>query len=261
MGVSHIDNILMILGISLNMTKDEQKIVTREMMKGFNDQAQLAGTEITGGQSVMNLWPMIGGEANAVCHSDEIIIPNSAQEGDILLLTKPLGTQVAVNIQQWKSEQDPKYKRVLDLMSELDVDVAYHQACISMKQLNKNAASLMKKYQVRGSTDITGFGLIGHLENLVEAQKNPNLLFEVNTLPVIPKMHLAESIIDFKLQQGYSAETSGGLCMMVPPSQVDSLQTELLNEFGEKSWVIGEIKHGQGEAKLHRDTKVSEVTM
>jgi len=117
----------------------------------------------------MNLWPMIGGEANAMCHSDEIIIPNSAQEGDILLLTKPLGTQVAVNIQQWKSEQDPKYKRVLDLMSELDVDVAYHQACISMKQLNKNAASLMKKYQVRGSTDITGFGLIGHLENLVEA--------------------------------------------------------------------------------------------
>lgn len=78
-------------------------------MKGFNDQAALAGTEITGGQSVMNLWPMIGGEANAMCHSDEIIIPNSAEEGDVLLLTKPLGTQVAVNIQQWKSEQDPKY--------------------------------------------------------------------------------------------------------------------------------------------------------
>lgn len=84
-------------------------------------------------------------------------------------------------------------------MSDLDIDVAYHQACTSMKHLNKNAASLMKKYQVRGSTDITGFGLIGHLENLVEAQKNPDLLFEVKTLPVIPKMHLAESIIDFKL--------------------------------------------------------------
>jgi len=67
MGITRVDHILMILGVSLMMNEEQREIVTREMMRGFNDCATEAGTLVTGGQSVMNPWPMIGGVANAMC--------------------------------------------------------------------------------------------------------------------------------------------------------------------------------------------------
>lgn len=62
------------------------------MIRGFNDAADQAETKVTGGQSVMNPWPIIGGVANVICRKDEIIIPNLAEVGDQIILTKPLGT-------------------------------------------------------------------------------------------------------------------------------------------------------------------------
>lgn len=64
MGVPHVDHMLMVLGVSLEMPEIAREIVTREMIKGFNDCAAEADTKITGGQSIMNPWPIIGGVAN-----------------------------------------------------------------------------------------------------------------------------------------------------------------------------------------------------
>lgn len=92
MGIPRVDHMLMILGISLQMQEADQEIVTREMMRGFNDCADEAGTRITGGQSIMNPWPMIGGVANVMCNENEFVRPNHGKAGDVLILTKPLGT-------------------------------------------------------------------------------------------------------------------------------------------------------------------------
>ena len=75
MGIDRIDNILMILGVSRRMLEDEKEIVTREMIRGFNDAALDAETLVTGGQSVQNPWPIIGGVANVICKEEEIIMP------------------------------------------------------------------------------------------------------------------------------------------------------------------------------------------
>jgi len=92
MGVDRVDHILMILGVSLMMNEDQREIVTREMIRGFNDCATEAETKITGGQSIMNPWPMIGGVANVMVLKDEYVRPNFGQPGDVIILTKPLGT-------------------------------------------------------------------------------------------------------------------------------------------------------------------------
>lgn len=57
------------------MQEDEKEIVTREMIRGFNDAALDAETLVTGGQSVQNPWPIIGGVANVICKEEEIIMP------------------------------------------------------------------------------------------------------------------------------------------------------------------------------------------
>ena len=92
MGIPRVDHMLMILAVSMKMEESEREIVTREMIKGFNDCCIEARTMVTGGQSIRNPWPIIGGVANTMCNEDEYIKPNFAKAGDVLLLTKPLGT-------------------------------------------------------------------------------------------------------------------------------------------------------------------------
>ena len=169
MGISRVDHMLMILGISLQMKESDREIVTREMMRGFNDCANEAGTSITGGQSIMNPWPMIGGVANVMCMDSEFIRPNHGKPGDVLVLTKPLGTQPAVNMKQRLSKDDGKaFFAKLGIESE-KIDHAYYMAMESMATLNRNAARLMRKYASHGATDVTGFGILGHAENLAAA--------------------------------------------------------------------------------------------
>lgn len=62
--------------------------------------------QVRGGQSVLNPWPILGGVAQSVVLENEVILPESAVAGDVLVLTKPLGTQVAVNLHQWLSQPE-----------------------------------------------------------------------------------------------------------------------------------------------------------
>mmetsp|Transcript_8450 Transcript_8450/g.14172 ORF Transcript_8450/g.14172 Transcript_8450/m.14172 type:complete len:285 (-) Transcript_8450:456-1310(-) len=242
MGIDRIDNILMVLAISLKMNNEEREIVTKNLIKGFNDCASEAGTMVTGGQSVMNPWPIIGGVANVTCFDHEYQKVNRSQPGDVIVLTKPLGTQPAVNLNEWILQNDEqKLEKALQHVTVEGAKEAYYMAVESMAHLNKNAATLMKRHGCHGATDVTGFGLLGHAINLVEVQEAP-VDFLIHSLPVIDKMHLInDHVMDFKLTKGYSAETSGGLFVMVPKDKLEAFRNDLLLEFGQHSWIIGEV--------------------
>lgn len=96
----------MLLSISRQMTEREAHLVTVRMMQGFKDCAEEAETNVTGGQTVLNPWCIVGGVATAVCATGEFIDPFNAVVSDVLVLTKPLGTQVAVNAYQWLDSPD-----------------------------------------------------------------------------------------------------------------------------------------------------------
>ncbi len=249
MGVTHVDNVLMILGVSLQMKEKEREIITREMMKGFNDKAREAGTNVTGGQSVMNPWPMIGGTAISVVKKSDVKFPNNAKEGDLLVLTKPLGTQVAVNLAQWLLESDPLWQKAKQFVTEEQVWDAYIKAETSMSRLNLNGAKLMHKFDIGCCTDVTGFGIKGHVENLAVAQKK-NLKFRINKLPIINHMNIVnKNILNFKLDQGYSAETSGGLLIAIDRSQAQKYVDEM-HAIGEWAWIVGDVIDGNREVEI-----------
>ena len=79
-----------------------------------------------------------------------------------------------------------------------------------MARLNRNAARLMHKYHAHGATDVTGFGILGHARNLASNQKR-NVSFVLHTLPILANMVKVFRAcgINFKLLEGFSAETSG----------------------------------------------------
>lgn len=122
-----------------------------------------------------------------------------------------------------------------------------------MIRLNKNAAMLMHKYKANGATDITGFGLKGHINNLAKNQKkmiNKGIKYQfyINTLPIIKNINkidnflIENKMINFKLKQGFSAETSGGLLIMLPKENANDFIRELYELDGWPSWIIGDIR-------------------
>lgn len=103
MAVTEIDTVLMLFASSLDMAPEERDIVAQQMIAGFNETCAEAGTNVTGGQTVLNPWPIIGGVAMSLRHESEFVWPYGIKAGDVMVLTKPLGTQVAVNVWQWRS--------------------------------------------------------------------------------------------------------------------------------------------------------------
>jgi len=251
MGVCDIDNVLRILAASNKMDTETRDIVTRAMIEGFNYTCEQAGVECTGGQSIVNPWPIIGGTAMSACAENEFILPVSSVVGDVIVLTKPLGTQVVANLNEWSQREDKKdiWNQALEVITEEEVKKAYGIAVESMSRLNRNAAILMHKYKAHACTDITGFGLLGHANNLVKNQ-TMRLDYEINFLPIINKMEVvSDHLSRFRLREGYSAETSGGLFVVLPQTEAEKFVKELFELDKQPAWIIGKVVKAQDESK------------
>lgn len=261
MGVINCHNMLMLLAVSKDMTEKERDVVIPLMMQGFQDTAQEAGCLVTGGQTVLNPWVTVGGVASSVCGRDDIIMPESAKAGDVLLLTKALGTQVAVNAHQWLEEGGDKWNKVVSKGSSAEeVKSAYRAATLSMARLNLIGARLMHKYNAGSATDVTGFGILGHTQNLAGNQLN-KVDMELHTLPIIKGMvGIARTMGNmFQLLQGYSAETSGGLLMSIPANEASNYIKEIKELEGEDAWIIGSVMDGTGTARIVDSPTILEV--
>eukprot|EP01129_Flabellula_baltica_P002822 TRINITY_DN12725_c0_g1_i1.p1 TRINITY_DN12725_c0_g1~~TRINITY_DN12725_c0_g1_i1.p1 ORF type:complete len:313 (+),score=77.14 TRINITY_DN12725_c0_g1_i1:184-1122(+) len=242
MGIVHCDNMLMILSVSTKMTQEEKDIVTTQMIKGFNDKAREAETEIRGGQTVKNPWPIIGGVAMSTCSDDEFIDPIHGVPGDIIVLTKPLGTQIAGNMNEWIQKGKPNWEIAHEHISYSEVAEVFDLAQRGMTRLNLNAAKLMHKYGAHGATDVTGFGLLGHGTNLAKNQTE-KVDFKINLMPLLHKMGVISDLFPFwHLTEGYSAETSGGLFVLLPSLEAAEKYCAEIEELdGHPAWIIGEV--------------------
>lgn len=250
-GVNHIDTVLMILTVSTLIPEEYRDIVTAEMIRGFNDGCEIAGSRCTGGQTIFNPWPLIGGTASSIVRSDAIVRPDKLQPGDVLVLTKPLGTQIIGNLALWMLD-DTRWNGSVSKL--IDAETARRAITVgeeSMMRLNRNASSAMITVGAHGCTDVTGFGILGHARNLAVVQRNPVDL-EITHLPIIKGLvPLQRGItIDYQLTKGLSAETSGGLLVALSPETVNAFQIEL-SKLGEpEAWTVGRVVAGERRARI-----------
>lgn len=262
MGIADCDTMLMLLAASTDMSPSEQQISTREIMKGFVERAQLAGCKVTGGQTVMNPWPLIGGVAMRVVSEAEMVRPSGLlRPGDVLVLTKPLGCQIAVNLKQWLHRPSPLYEScVSGKVSTEEIEELYHAATESMRRLNRNGARLMMKHKAHGATDVTGFGILGHATNLGAAQDEAEhggqrVCLELERLPIFKTAVTASRLMHdkYRLFEGYSAETSGGLLVALRSRAVaEQFLAEILELDGEPAWVVGSVLAGTKDTPYAR---------
>jgi selenide, water dikinase len=121
-------------------------------------------------------------------------------------------------------------------------------------------ASLMHKYNAHACTDVTGFGLLGHAQNLAKHQKH-DVSFVIHNLPIIAKMATISKACanSFGLLQGTSSETSGGLLVVLPREQAAAYCKDIQAQEGYQAWIIGVVEKGGRTAKIIDKPRIIEV--
>ena len=226
-----------------------------EVLRGGADIAREAGAFVVGGHSVDDPEPKYGMVAIGEVHPQRVITLARAKPGDILVLTKPIGTGVLATA----------LKR--DLATAADIA----PAVASMTTLNAGAARAMLSVGVNAATDVTGFGLLGHLHNMLSASGMAAEL-EAGAVPLLPRAaELAERgaipggtkrnrdalnehvSFDPPVPESvrilfFDAQTSGGLLIAVPAERADQLLAALREARTPAAARIGRIIAGRAGA-------------
>ena len=229
--------------------------VLKEILRGGQQKVQEAGGVILGGHTIADDIPKYGLAVTGWVHPDEVATNSNARAGDMLVLTKPLGTGIIISGRK----------------NELVREEVYQEAITNMKTLNDRAAMIMNRYGIRAATDITGFGLMGHTAKMalgsnvsihLDARAIPAMtdvmgLIEMGCIPGAafrnqefcgPDVSFSDAVTYNQKMLLHDAQTSGGLLMCVRPGDADAVVSEL-RESGHKSAVIiGEVRKASGKA-------------
>ena len=157
------------------------------------------------------------------------------------------------------NEDSENWKKIKEYLTEQDVNEAYQKAIKSMIMLNHTGAQLMHKYKAHAATDITGFGLVGHAENLLKYQED-ELDYIVNRMPVIKGVKKMAEILNRhqKLITGKMVETSGGLLISLPQENAQKFCDEFQTISGSGCWIVGHVVNGTRKAFI-QDLEIIEV--
>lgn len=239
------------MSIPEELSEHDQQVVSADIIDGFRVSAKLAGCRLTIQNVNINPWCLIGGAATSICQRDEIVFPNQAKVGDLIVLTKPLGTQLATNARIWREEHSENWLKINNDISNEQIDEIYTKAVESMTTLNLQAARLMRKYHAHAATDITGFGLVGHAQNLLQFQK-PHIDFVITKFPIFRHVQKIAKLLNrtSRLDSGTMVETSGGLFIVLESSIAQQFCNEFLSITQGECWIIGRVESGDGKVKL-----------
>ena len=204
--------------------------VLQQILLGATDKVAEAGISIIGGHTIEDTEPKFGLVVTGTIDAERILTNSSAKPGDSIILTKPLGTGIiSTAIKRGLADKETE-KRMIAVMT----------------QLNDKAAEIMNAFPVNSCTDVTGFGLLGHLKEMIlgsgtgaeiDHKKVPVLpmVWELAASNIIPggtlnNLKFIEDIVDW--DEGVpeiakiiltDAQTSGGLLITLPENEADNL--------------------------------------
>lgn len=160
----------------LCMPETMEKSVLLDVLQGGYSKCKEASAIICGGHTIKDNEPKYGLCVSGFVHPEQILKNSSSAEGDVLILTKALGTGILNTA----------------LKAELISAESEKALCDSMSMLNKTAAEIMADFPVSGCTDITGFGLMGHAHEMASGS-NMTIVLESSRLPLLPQaLEMAE---------------------------------------------------------------------
>ncbi len=226
--------------------------ISSEILRGGAEKAREAGVVIAGGHTVKDKEPKYGLVAIGFVHPQKIISKSGLKPGDVLVLTKPLGAGVTTTALKQEKAEEAHVKEAIEWMS----------------RLNRTAGELAVEFGVRGGTDITGFGFLGHVSEMAEAS-GVSLHFEFSKIPFLSGAHgyaergifpggafdnkgYFEKFVQFSANLNepsqmllFDPQTSGGLLFGVAREKLSTFEARA-KELNQPYWVVGEVHTGKG---------------
>lgn len=221
--------------------------IISEILRGGAEKAREAGAVVAGGHTVQDQEPKYGMVVLGFVQISHILKKNGLKPGDILFLSKPIGTGVIVTAMKADKIKPEEACETID----------------GMKHLNRDAAMLARKYQARSATDITGFGLLGHTWEMASAS-GTGLQLSFDSIPFYPHAEQLASEwcfpggcftnaeffgphvkFDPRIKRDsqmllFDPQTSGGMLFALPPEQANLCEKEaVINNI--PLWRIGEV--------------------
>lgn len=224
-----------------------------EILRGGAESVRQAGAVIVGGHTIQDAEPKYGLAVTGLVHPNRIFRKGGAQPGDVLVLSKPLGSGTISTALKRDIAEAAHAREMIDCM----------------KKLNRTAALAGQKARVQGATDITGFGFLGHATEMMLACGQVQFRFHFNQIPLLSgsKQYAEDWIFpggshnnreyfrehvtfDPAINEAHQmllwdAQTSGGLLLAVPSSQIDTFFDEI-QQRDEVAWIVGEAVEGTG---------------
>lgn len=226
--------------------------IVADIFRGLSDVVKEAGAVIAGGHTIQDEEPKVGLVVLGFANEGELLTKSGAQPGDVLVLTKPIGTGlIATALKAGQSEA-----------AHLNGAVRW------MKRLNREAVHVARELGVHAATDITGFSLLGHGLEMAR-NSNARLQFEHSAIPLLPgaaayarrgfvpagstdnrsyfsqQVSFAQGMTDLDETLLFDAQTSGGLLLSVPSPKLPLLLAAA-EEISLSAWVVGSVGAGEG---------------
>ncbi len=232
--------------------EDLPRDVLAAIFEGASSKVREAGGTLAGGHTIRDPEPKYGLAVIGAAHPDKLLRKGGARPGDVLILTKPLGTGLLV------SGHRQGRTAGTDLATAID----------GMRTLNRAAAEVLVAHGIRAATDVTGFGLLGHGLEMARAG-DVRFAFEAATLPALPgaidlaaagvetggaahnrrfvaaELSLGVDVDATRVTLAHDPQTSGGLLAAVPAGDIDNV-TDALGHAGVETWRVGQVEAGGG---------------
>jgi selenide,water dikinase len=220
----------------------------RAILEGASAKVREAGGILAGGHTIRDPEPKYGLAVIGVAAPDRLLRKGGAQPGDLLILTKPLGTGLLVSGRRGGRTSDA------DLAGAVD----------QMRTLNRRASEILVQHEIGGATDVTGFGLLGHGVEMARAS-GTTFAFDAARLPaldgaldlaragvetggaahnrrfVAPYLSVGPGVAPELVTLAHDPQTSGGLLVAIPPGKVKDLHRDLIDA-GLEHWPVGRVE-------------------
>lgn len=230
-------------------------LVLKEILRGGADKVKEAGALLVGGHSIEDNEPKYGLSVSGMVHPDKIWANNTVQEGDLLILTKPLGIGILTTA----------------LKEGLISDACEAEVVKTMCLLNKYAKEAVEAFEVHACTDVTGFGLLGHVYEMVSKSSfsveiysgavpyisEAKDLGEMGIIPagayrnhehIKPFLSVSDNVSEVLMDIMCDPQTSGGLLLALSETEAKNALSKLKECGLEHCAVIGKIVSKSSQA-------------
>lgn len=247
----------------LGVPVDQPEEVTQGLLIGQRNFLKQFNADINGGHTIINPWPLSGGIVVGIAGKTDLIpkqLHSKSSNGDVYL-TKPLGIQAAMALYRMQKDEESLLKELFPGVNSSEFDKVINLAVDVMRKSNYDVSSTIRKHHLKPAissmTDITGFGLKKHAEEVVQGTKFD---ISVDTLPIIAGTDGISEVFGYDLIGGCAAETAGPMLLCVDPNEIDT--ESVLNAFKKENvsiWKIGTYTKGTGSVRMKKKLNIIQV--